>query len=250
MAGHNKWSKVKHIKAVVDAKKGKVFSKIARELTIAAKSGGRDPDMNPRLRTAIGAAKAANMPNDNVERAIKKGMGELDGAAMEEITYEGYAPGGVAMMVECVTDNKNRSYNDVRTAFNKGGGTLGTSGSVAHQFSLKGEIKIPAASAGEDAVMEAALDSGAEDVQSDSEEHTIYTAPDKLYAVANGLKDRKLATSSIKLVHVPLNTVTLTDVNTARAVLKLYDMLDDLDDTQNVHTNFEIADDIVDQLEA
>jgi len=250
MAGHNKWSKVKHIKAVVDAKKGKVFSKIARELTIAAKSGGRDPDMNPRLRTAIGAAKAANMPNDNVDRAIRKGLGELEGATMEEITYEGYGPGGVALMVECVTDNKNRSYNDVRTAFNKGGGTLGTAGSVAHQFSLKGEIKISAAAASEDAAMEAALESGADDVQSDSEEHTIYTAPEKLYAVAGGIKERGLNTASIKLVHVPLNTVTLTDVSSARAVLKLYDMLDDLDDTQNVHTNFEIADDIVDQLEA
>ena len=250
MAGHNKWSKVKHIKAAVDAKKGKVFSKIARELTIAAKSGGRDPDLNPRLRTAISAAKACNMPHDNVDRAIKKGLGELEGAVLEEITYEGYAPGGVAMMVECVTDNKNRSINDVRIAFNKGGGTLGSAGSVAHQFSLKGEIKLPAAAAHEDAVMEAALESGADDVQSDADEHTIYTAPDQLYAVAGGLKERGLAAASIKLVHVPANLVTLTDLSTARAVLKLYDMLDDLDDAQNVHTNFEIADDLVDQLQA
>ena len=250
MAGHNKWSKVKHIKAVVDAKKGKVFSKIARELTMAAKTGGRDPDMNPRLRTAIGAAKASNMPSDNVDRAIKKGLGELDGAVMEEITYEGYGPGGVAIMVECVTDNKNRSINDVRIAFNKGGGTLGSAGSVAHQFALKGEIKIPASAAGEDTVMEAALEAGADDVFSDADEHTIYTAPDKLYAVAGGIKERRLAAASIKLAHVPLNIITLTDVQTARAMLKLYDMLDDLDDTQNLHTNFEIADDIVDQLEA
>jgi YebC/PmpR family DNA-binding regulatory protein len=250
MAGHNKWSKVKHIKAAVDAKKGKVFSKIARELTIAAKSGGRDPDMNPRLRTAIGAAKAANMPSDNVDRAIKKGLGELEGAAMEEITYEGYAPGGVAVLIECVTDNKNRSFNDVRIAFNKGGGTLGSAGSVAHQFARKGEIKIPASAAGEDAVMEAALEAGAEDVHCDADEHTIHTAPDQLYAVANGLRERGLTAASIKLAYIPLNTVTLTDANTARAVLKLYDMLDDLDDTQHLHTNFEIADDIVDQLEA
>jgi YebC/PmpR family DNA-binding regulatory protein len=250
MAGHNKWSKVKHIKAAVDAKKGKVFSKIARELTIAAKSGGRDPDMNPRLRTAINAAKAANMPSDNVDRAIKKGLGELEGAAMEEITYEGYGPGGVAMLIDCVTDNKNRSFSDVRIAFNKGGGTLGSAGSVAHQFSLKGEIKFPAAAAGEDALLEAALDAGADDVHSDADEHTIYTAPDRLYAVAGGLKERSLNAASIRLVHVPLNTVTLTDVSVARAVLKLYDMLDDLDDTQHVHTNFEIADEIVDQLEA
>lgn len=250
MAGHNKWSKVKHIKAVVDARKGKVFSKIARELTIAAKSGGGDADMNPRLRTAIGSAKAANMPSDNVERAIKKGLGELDGVMMEEVTYEGYAPGGVAMLIDCVTDNKNRSFSDVRICFNKGGGSMGSVGAVAHMFQRKGEIKIPAAAASEDAVMEAALESGADDVLSDADEHIIYTAPDRLYAVANGIKERGLTAESIKLVYVPSTVITLTDVDVARQVLKLYDNLDDLDDTQNVWANFEIADDIVDQLEA
>ncbi len=250
MAGHNKWSKVKHIKAAVDAKKGKVFSRISRELTIAAKNGGRDPDLNPRLRTAISAAKAANMPNDNVDRAIKKGLGELDGAAMEEITYEGYAPGGVALLIECVTDNKNRSSADVRTAFNKGGGSIGTPGSVMHQFHRKGEIKFPAAAGSEDAILEAALESGADDVVSDPDEHTVYTAPDQLYAVAGAMKQRGLAAATCKLVYVPGTTVTLTDVNAARAVLKLYDLLDDLDDTHDVHANFEIADDIADQLHA
>jgi YebC/PmpR family DNA-binding regulatory protein len=248
MAGHNKWSKVKHIKAVVDAKKGKVFSKIARELTIAAKNGGREPDMNPRLRSAISAAKAANMPGDNVDRAIKKGLGELEGASMEEITYEGYAPGGVAMLIECVTDNKNRSSSDVRTAFNKGGGTMGSAGSVAHLFHRKGEIKLPAAAASEDAVLEAALDAGADDVVSDEEEHTIYAAPDRLYAVSGGLKERGLNAASIKLVYVPGTVITLTDVNVARQVLRLYDHLDDLDDTQNVSANFEITDEVLEQL--
>ncbi len=250
MAGHNKWSKVKHIKAVVDAKKGKVFSKIARELTIAAKNGGRDPDLNPRLRSAIGAAKASNMPGDNVDRAIKKGLGELEGAIMEEITYEGYAPGGVAMLVECVTDNKNRSSADVRTAFNKGGGGMGSAGSVMHQFQRKGEIKFPAAAGSEDAVLEAALESGADDVTSDEDEHTVYTAPDQLYAVAGGMKERGFSAASCKLVYVPGTIITLTDLNTARAVLKQYHLLDDLDDTQDIHANFETADDIVDQLEA
>ena len=250
MAGHNKWSKVKHIKAVVDAKKGKVFSRISRELTIAAKNGGRDPDLNPRLRSAIGAAKASNMPHDNVDRAIRKGLGELEGAAMEEITYEGYAPGGVALLIECVTDNKNRSSADVRTDFNKGGGSMGSAGSVAHQFHRKGEIKFPAAAAGDDAIMEAALDSGADDVVSDADEHTVYTAPDQLYAVANNMKERGLTAASCKLVYVPGTIITLTDINTARAVLKLYDLLDDLDDTHDVHANFEIADDIADQLAA
>ncbi len=250
MAGHNKWSKVKHIKAAVDAKKGKVFSRISRELTIAAKNGGRDPDLNPRLRSAISAAKAANMPNDNVDRAIKKGLGELEGAAMEEITYEGYAPGGVALLIECVTDNKNRSSADVRTAFNKGGGSIGTPGSVMHQFHRKGEIKFPAAAGSEDVILEAALESGADDVVSDPDEHTIYTAPDQLYAVAGAMKQRGLAAAACKLVYVPGTTITLTDLNTARAVLKLYDLLDDLDDTHDVHANFEIADDIADQLHA
>lgn len=250
MAGHNKWSKVKHIKAVVDAKKGKVFSKIARELTIAAKNGGRDPDLNPRLRSAISAAKAANMPSDNVDRAIKKGLGELEGAILEEVTYEGYAPGGVAMLIDCVTDNKNRASSDVRIAFNKGGGSMGSAGAVAHMFQRKGEIKLPASAGTEDAILEAALESGADDVLSDEEEHTIYTAPDQLYAVAGGLKERRLTAASIRLVYVPSTVITLTDADTARQVLKLYDHLDDLDDTQNVWANFEIADEIVEQLEA
>jgi YebC/PmpR family DNA-binding regulatory protein len=250
MAGHNKWSKVKHVKAALDAKKGKVFSKIARELTVAAKQGGRDPDMNPRLRSAISAARAANMPGDNVDRAIRKGLGELDGAAFEEVTYEGYAPGGVAMLIECVTDNRNRSSSDVRTAFNKGGGSMGSAGSVAHQFQRKGEIKVPAADATEDAVMEAALDAGADDISSDHDEHVVYTAPDRLYAVAGALRERGFAASSVKLVYVPVSTVTLTDVNMARQVLRLYDQLDDLDDTQSVSANFEVADGVLEQLEA
>ncbi len=249
MAGHNKWSKVKHIKAVVDAKKGKVFSKIARELTIAAKNG-RDPDMNPRLRSAISAAKASNMPSDNVDRAIKKGLGELEGAALEEVTYEGYAPGGVAMLIECVTDNKNRASSDVRIAFNKGGGSMGSAGAVAHMFQRRGEVKLPAAAATEDAVLEAALDAGADDVVSDAEEHTIYTAPDKLYAVAGGLKEKGLSAASIKLVYVPGTVITLTDADVARQVLKLYHTLDDLDDTQTVSANFEITDEVLEELQA
>jgi YebC/PmpR family DNA-binding regulatory protein len=249
MAGHNKWSKVKHVKAALDAKKGKVFSRIARELTVAAKNGGGDPDMNPRLRSAISAARAANMPGDNVDRAIKKGLGEAGGAAFEEVTYEGYAPGGVALLIECVTDNRNRSSSDVRSAFNKGGGSMGGAGSVAHQFQRRGELRLPAAAASEDAVMEAALDAGADDISSDDGEHVIYTAPDRLYAVAGALKERGLALSSVKLVYVPVSTVTLTDVNTARQVLRLYDQLEDLDDTQTVSANFEIADAVLDQLE-
>ena len=251
MAGHNKWSKVKHIKAVVDAKKGKVFSKISRELTIAAKNGGRDPDLNPRLRGAISAAKAANMPSDNVDRAIRKGMGELEGTTMEEITYEGYAPGGVAILIESVTDNRNRSSADLRTAFGKGGGTMGGAGSVAHLFTRVGEIRIPAASVPDDAAMEAALDAGADDVYRDPEndEHVILTAPDRLYAVAGGLKEKAIASYSVRLTYRANTVVTLTDTATAQQVLTLYDVLDDLDDTQNVHANFEIDDAILAQLQ-
>ncbi len=250
MAGHNKWSKVKHIKAVVDAKKGKVFSKISRELTMAAKHGGRDPDLNPRLRSAIGAAKAANMPSDNVDRAIKKGAGELEGAMMEELTYEGYGPGGVALMIESVTDNKNRSYNDLRTTFGKGGGSIGSQGSVAHLFQRIGEVRVAHGGLSEEAMTDTALEAGADDVVVEDEEYALITSPEKLYVVATFLKLRGIDGGQARLTYQPHNTITLTDVDTARQVLKLYDALDDLDDTQNVHVNFEIAEDVLQALEA
>lgn len=249
MAGHNKWSKVKHIKAVVDAKKGKVFSKMAREITIAAKNGGKDADLNPRLRTAVLNARAVNMPNENVERAIKKGVGELEGTVMEEITYEGYAPAGVAMMVETVTDNRNRTSQDLRTAFNKNGGNMGSAGAVAHLFLRRGEVRVPASAGSEDAMMELALEAGADDVSSDEEEHVLSTAPDQLYAVAHFLKDKGIAATSVKLTYQPATTILITDVDTAKQVLKLYDVLDDLDDTQNVHANFELSDEVIAQLD-
>lgn len=250
MAGHNKWSKVKHIKAVVDARKGRVFSKYAREITIAVKQGGKDPDSNPRLRTALSGARGMNMPNDNIDRAIKKGMGELGGAVLEEITYEGYAPGGVALLVECVTDNKNRASADIRTIFNKGHGSMGSAGSVAHLFQRIGAVKVPADSISSDAITELAIEAGAYDVLPDAEEHTLLTAPDQLYAVANFLKEKGVSASTVKLDYHPATTITLTDVGTARQVLKLYDALEDLDDTQNIYANFEIADEIADELEA
>lgn len=251
MAGHNKWSKVKHIKAVVDAKKGRVFSKFAREITIAVKNGGKDPDTNPRLRTALAGARAQNMPNDNIERAIKKGMGELGGDVLEEITYEGYAPGGVAMLVECVTDNKNRASSEVRSTFNKNNGSMGSAGAVAHLFQRIGAVRVPASEISIDALTDLAIEAGAEDVREDDGEgeHLVITAPDQLYAVANFLKEKSVNTASIKLDYQPLSTVTLTDVDTARQVLRLYEALDDLDDTQNVFANFEIADEIVQELD-
>lgn len=250
MAGHNKWSKVKRLKAVVDAKKGKVFSKFAREITIAVKHGGKEPDANPRLRTALLGARAVNMPNDNIDRAIKKGSGELEGATLEEVTYEGYAAGGVAMLVECVTDNKNRASADCRVVFNKNHGSMGSAGSVAHLFQRIGSIKVPASAVSADEITDLAIEAGADDVMSDSEEHTLVTAVSQLYAVAGVLKDRGIATTAIKLDYLPSTTITLTDPETARQVLQLYDLLDELDDTQNVFANFEIPDELMDQLES
>ena len=250
MAGHNKWSKVKRLKAVVDAKKGKVFSKFAREIVMAVKHGGKDPDSNPRLRTALLGARGVNMPNDNIDRAIKKGSGELEGATLDEITYEAYAPGGIAMLIECVTDNKNRASADVRITCNKNGGTMGSAGSVAHLFQRIGSIKIPAASLSADEITDLAIEAGADDVVSDEEEHTIITSVPQLYAVAGFLKDRQINASTIKLDYLAANPITLTDAETARAVLHLYDLLDELDDTQNVFANFEISDELMDQLDA
>lgn len=248
MAGHNKWSKVKHIKAVVDVKRGKIFSKLSKEITLAAKHGGGNPDLNARLRSAILDARAANVPNDNIERAIKKGTGELEGAVLEEITYEGYGPGGVALMIEVVTDNRNRSANDLRVLLSKNNGTFADAGSVAYLFSRRGEIRIPKGNLSEDDATELAIEAGADDVQDGDEEWAIYTAVDQLFVVGNALRDKGVTPTTQTLIYQPNTTVTITDVEVAKSLLKLYDILDDYDDTQNVHANFEIADEIAEQL--
>ena len=249
MAGHNKWSKIKRTKAVIDAKRGNAFSKLAKELTLAAKAGGGSPDTNARLRSAIAAAKAANVPNDNIDRAIKKGTGELASAALEEVLYEAYAPGGVAMMIEIVTDNRNRSANDVRVLLSKNNGTFADSGSVAYMFQRRGEIRLDKPAATEDQLMEIALDAGADDIVDDGDDWIVYTPTDKLFHVASQLRDKGIASRSQKLIYQPQTTVTITDVATAKSLIKLYDLLDDYDDTQNVHANFEIDDSIADQLD-
>ena len=248
MAGHNKWSKIKRSKAVIDAKRGNVFSKLAKEITIAAKHGGPNPDLNARLRSAVLAARAANTPNDNIERAIKKGSGELGGVVIEEITYEGYGPGGVAFMVEIVTDNRNRAANDLRVIFSKNGGSFAEAGSVAYQFSRRGELRLEKGTLSEDAAMELALDAGAEDVQDEGDEWIIYTATDQLFQVVSSLREKAVTAQSPKLIYQPNACLTLSDAEVAKAVIKLYDVLDDYDDTQNVHANFEIADEIADSL--
>ena len=249
MAGHNKWSKIKRGKAITDAKRGNAFSKLAKEITLAAKSGGGSPDMNARLRSAILAARAANVPNDNIDRAIKKGTGEIAGAALEEILYEAYGPGGVAMMIEIVTDNRNRSANDVRVLLSKNSGTFADSGSVAYMFQRRGEIRLDKAAASEDQLMEAALDAGADDIADEGDDWVVYTPTDKLFQVANALRDKNITSRSQQLIYQPQTIVTISDVATAKSLIKLYDILDDYDDTQHVHANFEIDDAIADQLD-
>lgn len=249
MAGHNKWSKIKRSKAVIDAKRGGVFSKMSKEITIAAKHGGGSPDLNARLRTAIIAAKAANVPNDNIDRAIKKGTGELAGAALEEILYEAYGPGGVAMMIEIVTDNRNRSANDIRTLLSKNNGTFADSGSVSYLFQRRGEIRLDKAAASEDQIMEVALDAGAEDIQEDGDDWVVYTTTDQLFQVGGALREKNLAPRSQNLIYQPQTTITISDTDIAKSLIRLYDLLDDYDDAQHVHANFEIDDSIADKLD-
>jgi YebC/PmpR family DNA-binding regulatory protein len=248
MAGHNKWSKVKHIKAVVDAKRGKVFSKFSKEITIATKLGGSNPDMNPRLRTAILAAKAQNMPNDNIDRAIKKGAGELEGTIPDEALYEAYGPSGTAFLIEVITDNRNRAAADLRTLLGKNHGTFADAGSVAYQFQRKGEIRLPETSFDEDTATELALESGADDVTSDGQDWIFYTAVESLFLVGSALKAQGHEPTAQALVYVPENTLMLTEIETAKQVVHLHDILSDYDDTQNVYSNFDISDEIADSL--
>jgi YebC/PmpR family DNA-binding regulatory protein len=250
MAGHNKWSKVKHIKARVDAIKGRVFSKCAHEIALAARSGGGDPAGNARLRTAIELAKAVSTPKENIERAIKKGTGELGGAAIQEVTYEAYGPSGIAFIVEMATDNINRTAADMRTIFTKNHGNVATPGSVAYQFDRKGEIRLAADDLPEDRIMDAAIEAGADDVQSDDSEHIIYTAPTELGHVANALRAIGLTPVSQKLVSIAQNPTVVTDLETAKQVMRLYDLLDGYADTINVFTNFEVSDEVLAQLDS
>jgi YebC/PmpR family DNA-binding regulatory protein len=242
MAGHNKWSKVKHIKGPADAKRGKIFSKLSKEITLAAKAGGGNPDMNARLRSAILSAKGQNMPNDTIDRAVKKGTGEIEGSAIEEIVYEGYGPGGVALMIEVATDNRNRSAQDMRTLFSKGNGTFADAGSVAYQFQRLGEIRIEKGSLTEDQATELALEAGADDVTADEDDWVLYTALEQLFNVAAALKEKNVTTKSQQLIYQPSTIITIDDPAVARQLVKLYDTLDDYDDTQNVFANFELSD--------
>jgi YebC/PmpR family DNA-binding regulatory protein len=245
MAGHNKWSKVKRIKGAIDAKRGRIFSRLSKEITVAARLGGGDPAGNPRLRTAILAARAQNMPNDNVERAIKKGTGEIEGQHMEEILYEGYAPGGVAVLVETATDNKNRTAADLRRIFTKNHGNLGSSGSVAYLFKRKGLIHAPLSAADEEKAFEIALEAGAEEFTVEEDGYLITVSPDQLYAVGERLKSLGITPEGMRLAFVPETHTTVADPQTAAQVIRLCDELEDNDDVQNVYANFDVAEDIL-----
>lgn len=239
MAGHNKWSKIKRKKGVNDAKRGALFTKLIREITVAAKEGGGSVEFNARLRLAVDTAKAASMPAENIDRAIKKGTGELEGVDYQEVTYEGYGPGGVALFIECLTDNTNRTVADVRHALSKCDGSLGTDGSVAWQFDRKGQIVIDAAKYSEDDVFEAAIEAGAEDVAGDGEEFVVTAELSDFTTVEASLKDAGIEVASAELTRIPKNEVAVAGKE-AEKLLKLMDMLDELDDVQKVHSNADI----------
>jgi YebC/PmpR family DNA-binding regulatory protein len=249
MSGHNKWSTIKHKKGAADAKRGKIFTRIIKEMTIAARLGGGDPDANPRLRAAVAEAKANNMPKDNIERAIKRGTGELEGATYEEVTYEGYGPGGVAIIVEALTDNRNRTASDVRAAFTKHGGNLGESNSVSFMFDRLGQVIYPAGAATADARFEAAVDAGADNVDSGADEHVVTCAPEALNAVRDALEQRFGAPAAAKLIWKP-KTAAPVEGDAAEALFKLLETLEDSDDVQNVFANFDVSDDVMARLSA
>jgi len=240
MSGHSKWSTIKRQKGAKDAARGAIFTKLGNNIAIAAR-GGADPDTNFSLRLAIDKAKAANMPSANIQRSIDRGSGKLGGEQIQEVMYEGYGPGGVAILVECATDNINRTYPEVKLAFSKNGGNIAEKGAVAFQFDHKGMIRVKGS--GDDLMLQA-LDAGAEDVQEEGEESVIYTEKNDLAKVRDSLKDQGVEILEAELTYVPNNTVEVTDAEVARKVLKVMDALEDLDDVSNTHVNFDIADGI------
>ncbi|HEU4643313.1 MAG TPA: YebC/PmpR family DNA-binding transcriptional regulator [Gemmatimonadaceae bacterium] len=239
MAGHSKWKQIKHYKAAADAKRGAMFTKLIREITVAAKTGGGDPNGNPRLRTAIEAARAASMPKDNIERAVKKGTGELEGVDYSEITYEGYGPGGVALLIHALTDNPTRTVAEVRHKLSRGGGNLGATNSVAWMFERKGQIYVDATRHDEDAALEAALEAGAEDLKREGDQYIVTTDPTALHAVKSAMEDKGIAAQESEISMIPRTTVHV-EGKTAESLLKLMEELEDLDDVQKVEANFDI----------
>jgi YebC/PmpR family DNA-binding regulatory protein len=244
MSGHNKWASIKHKKGANDAKRGKIFTKLIKEITVAARMGGGDPNGNPRLRAAVLAARAENMPKDNIERGIKKGTGELEGVSYEESLYEGYGPGGAAVLVESLSDNKNRSVAEIRHIFSKNGGSLGTNGCVAWMFKKKGYIAIERSAVDEEKLMEKALDAGAEDVREDETTFEVITAPEDFEAVKAAIDGLQVPYISSEVTMLPQNTTSLAGKE-ADQMVKLMDMLEDCDDVQKVYTNADIPEELV-----
>ncbi|CAN5690074.1 YebC/PmpR family DNA-binding transcriptional regulator [soil metagenome] len=241
MSGHSKWATIKHKKGALDAKRGKIFTRLIKEVTIAAKTGGGDPDGNPRLRGAIAAAKAENMPADNIKRAIQRGTGELEGVNYEEITYEGYGPGGVAVIVDVLTDNKNRAVSEVRHAFSKNGGNLGAEGAVSWMFTKKGVIVVDKGAADEDKLTEIVLDAGAEDLSDEGDNWEILCEPKDFEAVTEALKAAKITPEHAEVTMIS-STYTKLEGSQATSMMRLLEVLEDLDDTQNVYSNFDMHD--------
>jgi YebC/PmpR family DNA-binding regulatory protein len=242
MAGHSKWAKVKRIKAVKDPRRGKLFSRLSRDITISAKAGGGDPAMNPRLRTILMKARDANMPAENIDRAVKKGTGELPGVVFEEITYEGYGPGGVAIIVKVTTDNKNRAASEVRSVFTRFGGNLGGTGAVAFQFLHAGQFLIAKDAIPEDALMELALESGADDVITTADGYDVRCAVNAFDRVAHAFEQKGIKPESAEIAYIPASTVPIADLAAARTLVKLHDALEELDDVQQVFSNDEMDD--------
>jgi YebC/PmpR family DNA-binding regulatory protein len=247
MSGHSKWSTIKHKKGAADAKRGKVFTKIIREVTTAARIGGGDIEGNPRLRKAVDLAKASNMPNENVERAIKKGTGELEGVVYEEIVYEGYGPEGVAVMVEVMTDNRNRTVSEIRHLFTKYNGNLGANGCVAWMFPSKGQVLVPKDAATEDHLMEVTLEAGAEDITEGEEFWTVTTSPEAVEAVQEALRAAGIAVEKAEATRIPTSSVSL-EGKSAETTIKLVTALEDHDDVQNVYANFDVDDELLERL--
>jgi YebC/PmpR family DNA-binding regulatory protein len=248
VSGHYKWSTIKRKKGAADAKRGRIFTRLIKEITVAARMGGGDAEGNPRLRSAIATAKSENMPKDNIERAIKKGTGELEGAVYEEISYEGYGPGGVAVLVDCMTDNKNRTVADIRHAFSKSGGNLGETGCVSWMFDKKGSIMVDKDNTDEEELMDTALEAGAEDVVEEDNVYQVITAPEDFETVREALEADGIKFIEASVTMIPQNVVEVTDEKPAKQILKLLESLEDHDDVQSVSSNFDISDELMEAV--
>ncbi len=247
MAGHSKWANIKHRKAAVDAKRGKIFTKLIRELTVAAKEGGGDPESNPRLRTAIAAAKGANMPNDTIDRAVKRGTGDIEGVIYNEVFYEGYGPGGSAVYVKTFTDNKNRTVSEIRRIFTKHGGGLGENGCVAWMFDLKGRIAFAESSVDEETLFDLVIDSGADDVRAEDSEIVVITPPENFEVIKKTVSNAGIEYESAEVTMIPQTSVRI-EGRAAEHMIKLMEALEDSDDVQNVYANFDIDEQLLEAI--